>query len=182
MGAPGGPPQNRFAEVKLRHKNGSLYKCSNDGRYLEHRTARFRGRLGERAVQVDLWGWGRSSRGMLEAEPTRRFATIDFPSIPRPAATAGGLLSHSRFPACRAGQQLSPQCERRRSSRPGRPVFDFTPLCSCTTSTTLSYNCYCIGIHTLTWRPTQRMETAMLPTTLQTWHPSSPAFLKLRPK
>lgn len=57
-------------------------------------------------------GWapvGRS-RGPLEAE--RAMRKCDFP-IPRPAAPARNLVLH----ACRAGQQLSPQCGRRRSTR-----------------------------------------------------------------
>lgn len=132
------------------------------------------------------------SRGIVGGGAGKK--VVSFPSIPRPAATAGGLLSHSglplaglvsSFPRNARGDDLTDPVGLSRlhthfTSRQRLELSIYSHITS--TSTNLLYRSCCNKIHKLTWLLTQIMEMAMLPTSHQLWHPSSPAFLKSRPK
>lgn len=146
--------------------------------------------LGELCGGKFTFGSGRApvgrSRGTLEAELARRALRLP---IPRPAATAGSFALDVRFPLAglvssfprNVGGGDLPDSVGLISNFPTlrQPVlllnFSIIPI-------TLLHNFCQSRNHSSAWLLTQRMETVMMATSHQHWHPSSPAFPKSRPK
>lgn len=116
----------------------------------------------------------------------------DFP-IPRPAATAGSLVSDIRFPL--AGLVSSfPRSVGGGDLPDSVGLLDDFPSSRHTViapfklhflhhpDSSIIQVLFWNRSHSSTWLLTQRTETVMLATSHQHWHPSSPAFLKQRPK